>query len=98
MRYPDVDSADGGDDEGLLCRVRISFRVSGLLDEHPAADGSAAGVDDRRGEVAAMLNGVEAGDFDSGLDAGSDVPHFNLPYVWRQPSNRNAGGHRHNTD
>jgi len=43
-----------------------------------------------------MLNGVEAGDFDSSLDAGSDVPHINLPHVWRQPGDCVAGGDRDN--
>ena len=78
--------------------MRISVGIPGLLDKHPAANGSAAGADDRRGEVAAMLNGVKTGNSNSSLNAGSDVPNFNLPYVWRQPSNRNAGSHRHYSD
>lgn len=98
MRHTDVDPVDGRNDEGLLCSVRISVGIPGLLDKHPAADGAAACAYDRDSKVAAMLNGVKTGNSNSSLNAGSDVPHFNLPYVWRQPSNRNAGGHRHYTD
>ena len=63
--------------------MRISIGVSGLLDKHPAADGPAAGDNDCCRKVAAMLDGVEAGGSDSGLDAGGDVPHFNFQDVRR---------------
>ena len=78
--------------------MRISVGIPGLLDKHPAADGAAACAYDRDSKVAAMLNGVKAGNSNSSLNAGSDVPNFNIPYVWRQPSNRNAGSHRHYSD